>query len=569
MITAKRLYLYGVLGVALLPLLLGLGVLVQLVLEPLVEFAGVHTLAGSHLARSELSWALAVVVVSAPIWALHAWLLRRSMQESPSAEAEERASAARSTFFFVVLSATVAAAGMNLFQAALDLADVLLIGREPWDLSASLAGIAVAGCAWLAHLWARAGDLRVVAYRTAHDWLTRLYLYGALFISLAIGLVAAGSVLTTVTREALGLAPTWESADWWKASLAGPLAGVIVAMTGWVTHWLLAGGLVRAAPPMGEAHRRSRARTGYFLAAVTLCATAVLVAGTLGLRHLLAAIVGAWTSPEGSQLLADVGGPLVMVLPFLVAWWWHSRRAALEAFDVGGPAHGRAVVRAGRYSVAFVGLAGAAIGVAWGTHALLDLIDLASPRQFVIDALIRDDVAPALALALVGLCLWVPSWLLARRERIVAPLEVATATSRRTYLLLVSGLALVAAMISLAYLVYQAVRALLEAGALEDTAWAIATFVVASVVLLYHLVTLRADMRLIAASARPTTTESEPVRLPDAAVQAAAGVAFETLELQGPAGADFEALNASIRSRLPEGYCLRVVGAGTSTGTAG
>jgi hypothetical protein len=47
------------------------------------------------------------------------------------------------------------------------------------------------------------------------------------------------------------------------------------------------------------------------------------------------------------------------------------------------------------------------------------------------------------------------------------------------------------------------------------------------------------------------------------------GIAVETLELRGPAGADFEALNASIRSRLPEGYCLRVVGAGTSTGTAG
>lgn len=571
MITAKRLYLYGVLGVSLVPLLLGLNVLLRLILEPLTEVVGLHALAGSSLAREELSWALAMVVVAAPIWALHAWLLRRTMQVSPVAEAEERASDARATYFFVVLTVTLAAAGWNLFESVRDLSQLVLVGETPWDLPASLAGVAVAGMAWLAHLWARAGDLRVVPDRTAHDWLTRLYLYGALFVILALGLVAAGNVLTTLTREALGLTPIWESADWWKTSLAGPLAAVIVATTGWMIHWLLAGRLMRAAPPMGEAHRRSRARTGYFLASVTLCATAVLLAGTLGLRHLFAASVGAWTSSDGSQLLADVGGPLVMVLPFLGAWWWHSHRAAIEAFVVGGPAHGRAVVRAGRYTVAFVGLVGAAVGVAWVIRALLDLIDLASPRQFMIDALIRDDAAPAVALALLGLGLWVPSWILARRERIEASLEVASATSRRTYLLLVSGLALVATMISLAYLVYQAVRALLEAGALGDTAWAIATFVVASVVLLYHLVTLRADMRLVAASAPVSAAEAEASRPTDArlGVEAVMGVAVETLELRGPVGADFEALNASIRSRLPEGYSLRVVGAGTSTATAG
>jgi hypothetical protein len=367
MITAKRLYLYGVLGVALLPLLLGLGVLVQLFLAPLVELAGVHALPGSRLAREELSWALALVVVAGPIWALHAWLLIRTMRVSPVAEAEERASAARATYFFVVLAVTLAVAGWNLFEAMRDLCALVMVGEPPWELPASLAFVAVAGIAWLAHLWARAGDLRVVPDRTAHDWLTRLYLYGALLVILALGLVAAGNVLTTVTREALGLTPIWESADWWKTSLAGPLAGVIVATAGWVIHWLLATRLMGAAPPMGEAHRRSRARAGYFLAAVTLCATAVLVAGTFGLRHLFAASVGAWTSSEGSQLLADVGGPLVMVLPFLGAWWWHSHRAAIEAFDVGGPAHGRAVVRTGRYTVAFVGLAGAAVGVAWGS----------------------------------------------------------------------------------------------------------------------------------------------------------------------------------------------------------
>jgi hypothetical protein len=198
---------------------------------------------------------------------------------------------------------------------------------------------------------------------------------------------------------------------------------------------------------------------------------------------------------------------------------------------------------------------------------MLDLVAVASPRQFVVHALIRDDGAPAVALALLGLCLWVPSWLLARRERIEVSVEVASATSRRAYLLLVSGLALVAAMISLAYLVYQGVRALLEAGALGDTAWAIATFAVASVVLLYHSVMLRADMHLVAASA-PVSAEAESSRPTDAGpgAEAVMGIAVETLELCAPVGADFEAVNASIRSRLPEGFSLRVVGEGTHAG---
>ena len=80
MLTVKRLYLYGVLGVALVPLLVGLTDLIRLVVEGLADAAGVRALGGAALAREELSWALALVVVAVPILSLHAWLLQRSMR---------------------------------------------------------------------------------------------------------------------------------------------------------------------------------------------------------------------------------------------------------------------------------------------------------------------------------------------------------------------------------------------------------------------------------------------------------------------------------------------------------
>jgi hypothetical protein len=568
MITLKRLYLYGVLGISLVPLLLGLASLLQLILEPLAELAGGPALAGSRLARDELSRGLALVVVAAPIATLHAWLLRRSMLASPMAEVEERASDARSTYFFVVLAVTVAVAGWNLFEAFDGLVRRVLLGHQAWDLPASLAGLVIAGSAWLVHIRVRAEDLRAVPARTADDWLTRLYLYGALFIILVLGLVAAGNVLTIVARELLGLTPAWQSSDWWKRDLAGPLAGAGVAALGWAITWLLAARLLRAPSPMGDAHRRSRARSGYFLSVVLLCATIVLLTGALGLRHLFAALLGVWASSEGSRLLEDAGGPLIMAVPFLVAWWWHIRRGAAEARAFSGPEHGRAMVRAARYAVAFVGLAGLAVGLAWGIRALLDLLSVEMARGVVSAALLRHDAAPAVALALLGLCLWAPAWRLAQRERAAATVEVAGTAARRTYLILVSGLALVAAMVALAFLVYQLVRFLLEAGRLDDTAWAIATLSVASVLLLYHLLKLRSDTQLLAAAPIPgPPAEPSAIVAAVAAEGGDAGPAFagaverasEIVELSGPAGADLQAVNDAIRSRLPEGFSLRVV----------
>lgn len=546
MLTLKRLYLYSVLGVALVLLLRGLTDLVRLGFERLGDAFGARSYIGEEFALADLSWALALVIVATPIWLVHLWLVRQTLHGPAQAVADERACASRATYFLLVLAGTGIATGLYLFDASQQLVAMVTLGDRPWGLAGALAGVVVVGSAWALHLYARRFDLKMAPERTAGDWLTRLYLYGALFITAVIGCIAVGNVLTVAGRMLLDLQPAWQSPMWWREEITWPLAATIVATAGWLTHWSLASRLLGASPPMGQSHRASQTRSGYFLAVVLVAATAVLVLASMSLRDITAEVLGAWRPTDGSRLIEDILGPLVMAAPFLAAWWWHLRRATAEALAFGAPARGRALRRSGRLVVAFVGLAGLAVGLAWELQTLLDAMASSGRSSLISTTTLRDAAAPALAAALVGLAIWTPSWALSQRDRMGHLVETASATARRAYLFLVSGLAVMAAMVALAFLVYQTTRLLLGTDLVDDSSWALAVLVVAAVVLAYHLYCLRADLRVSQAAEVPAL-ETAPAR------------AVETIEISAPAGADFKVLNAAIRTELPEGYELRVL----------
>jgi hypothetical protein len=551
MLTLKRLYLYGVLGLTLVPLLFGLIELTHLIFDGIFESVGSGALGGARMAREDLSRAVALTVVAAPIWAVHFVLLRRSLRGSDVEVAEERASAARATYFFVVLAGTLIFAGLYLRDLVLMVANASLDGAS-LDVAGAAAGTLVVGAAWLLHLAWRAGDLRLAPARTAGDWLTRLYLYGVLFIATTLAAFTLATAISIVARELLGIQPLWAASGWWTREISSPLSGTLVALIAWLLHWTMAHRLVMSDPPMGPAHRESRTRTGYFLGIVMLSVATVLVLTSMGLHVLLAELLGVWRPTDGERLIEEIVGPLVMAMPFLVAWWWHARRASSEAMAFGGPGHFRAIVRSSRLIVALVGLAGLTLGLTWTLNALLDLADLQSLRGLSYSSIVRDDATFGVAVALLGFAMWLPAWILCQRERTIDRVEVAHAGARRAYLLLVSGSAVVAVMGSLAYLVYQGTRLLLEAGRVSDTSWAVSVLLVAVVVLGYHLWQLRSDM-LVPGDATAALTSaadhlpSQPVRV------------VEVLEISAPAGAEFKVFNAAIRTELPEGYRLLVL----------
>jgi len=552
MVTAKRLYLYGVLAVVLLPLLMGLSDLLGLVLDGLSDATGGGMLSGSHVAREDLSLAIALVAVGAPLWAIHFWLLQRTVRDSADI-AEERSSPVRATYFFLVLVSTGIVAVVFSVETLSALMRAVLIGERLLDLGNSFANVLVFGSAWLIHLAWRARDLRTAPERTAGDWLTRLYLYGALFVLGLTALFSASETITSVLREAAGLRPVFETAGEWKEALAGLLAVVVVAAVMWLGHWALAARLTRAPDPMGSAHRESRTRVGYLLGVVLFCAATVLMMLSSSLRHAFAEMAGVWSPSGSSRVAEDVVGPILASVPFVTAWWWHARRAAAEARIYGGPDRHASVTRAGRLLVSLVGLGGLAVGVAWGIESALGLFDYWSSRDVVSASILRDGGTPAAASALVGLVMWLPAWVLLQRERAASEIVAARSTARRAYLLLVSGLSLLGVMGSLSWLLFQAIRTGLDAGRPQDTDWAIGVLLVATSILGYHLLKLRSDLAIT-----KVVTEAQPAPEP-AIVEDAAGGTVEALEIKGPSGADFEVLNADIRSRLPEGYTLRVL----------
>ena len=551
MLTVKRLYIYGVMGVALVPLLVGLTDLARLLLEALTELAGVQTSSGSRLAREDLSRALALVATAAPIWAVHLWLLRRSFRGPEANVEDERASAARATYFFLVLVVTFAAVLSNA-TAVLDLvlAEALLGAYDGEGLGA-IASLFVVGTAWVTHLWWRGTDLRRSPQRTAGDWLTRLYLYGVLFATTMMALFALSTVITQTMLEIVAVRPAWGSASAWQENISAALSVGVVAVAGWLVHWSLSGRLLRAPEPMGTSHRGSRTRTGYFLGVVLVSAIVVLSLAALCVTLVLTAFTGLARDDADGRLFEAVAGPLSLIAVFLAAWWWHRRRASVEASMFGGEVRLRSVIRATRLVVAIVGLAGVAVGFVWGLQLLLDTIGTPTTRDLIPRSTLTVAI-PALATALVGLVMWLPAWLRSQQERNRTGVEAATATARRTYLLLVSGVAVLAVMGSLGWLIFEAIRQLLGIGPINDTSWPISVLAVASVGLAYHLLELRSDQRLAA-----TATAGEPASVTVEAPPASG--ATEILEVSGPVGADFAQLNEAIRSSLPDGFVLREI----------
>ena len=546
MLTLKRLYLYSVLGITLAVMLIGLNDVVRIAFDVIGDAIASRTYVSDDL-RSELSWALALLIVSVPLFIVHVGLVRRTLTGAPPEVAAERACATRATYFFLVLLATGLTAVMHAIELGDSVVGVVLFGERAWGLAGSAAGVVVLGGAWLAHLWARRADLRGAVRQTAPDWLTRAYLYGALFLAAIVTCVGVGNLLTVLARLLLDLRPAWQYANWWHDELSWSLPLTVVAGSVWLLHWVLSLRLVHAPSPMGEAHRTSRTRAGYFQALALVSAATVLAFVAMGLRSAFAGLLDTWQPADGSRLVEDVGGPLLLAVPFAIACWWHLRRAVAEARAFGSPALERATRRAGRLGLALVGLAGLAIGVAWELQALLDAIGSAGRATVFSTGAIAEVSTSALATALVGLSLWAPLWAGLQRQRARATVEVATATSRRAYLLLVCGVATVALMLALAFVIYQATRLLLGTELIDDSSWALAVLVVAAVVLAYHLYCLRGDM-LVARTVEPSTSSVEPAR------------SSETLEITAPAGADLEAFNEALRNELPAGFELRIRG---------
>ena len=116
---AKRLYLYGVSAVSLFVLCFGLYSLLAVALGEIADLIGTTVIGGGSSGREQLSLAIALVVVGAPIFAIHWWLVGRGWRGVDEAAAGDRRSAIRAFHMGLVQTIALAIAA----SAALHLLD--------------------------------------------------------------------------------------------------------------------------------------------------------------------------------------------------------------------------------------------------------------------------------------------------------------------------------------------------------------------------------------------------------------------------------------------------------------
>ena len=552
----KRLYLYGVSAISLLVLAAGTVNLVAVAIGGIADALGTTVIAGESSGREQLSLAIALVLVGAPIFAIHWWLVVRGWRGTDEAAADDRRSAIRA--FHMALVATVAIAlGLNAAQRLLESLFGAILGvaqsDAPWAGTPVLDHVAllmVAAPVWWYHLARRNADLRHDRLQGASAWLTRLYRYGWAFIGLMTLLAGASQLISTLASALLGQGDVSGSQDWAVGIIATSLAAIVAGFAVWWLHADDGRRAIRDAALIGEDDRSTELRATYFGAVLLVAlASAGLTIG-VAITELGRALLGVADESGARALLESVFGPLLVALPFVVAGWLHWRAMRGEAAAAGESALASAE-RLRLHLTAVVGIVFLTIGAAKLVALLVEML----MGQVGGDDFIRREVTWCIAQIVVGAVLWAPAWTAIIARRSSAPTTERLAKMARAYLLLAVGGALIAAVPSAVFVLFRSINTVLGDGAADlgsELPLPLAIIAVGAVVAAYHGRLVVSDIRLSAArqaEAAPAASVEGIEILPVAPTSL-------SLVLRGAAGEDLEAVAAGLRDHLPPGVLL-------------
>jgi len=564
MLTVRRLYLYAMSGITLAVLGSGLAILLEVLFDQL-GLGRADLLGGfADADRQRLSLAAALVGVALPFWAVHWYLVGRSLRSGAEGAEAERRAPIRALYLAVVL--LVAA-----FIVALSMRDLIRAGlrttsglQEPyWDVTSgtgALAAAVIGLLTWVYHHNVRRADLVAGPLDGAAAWWPRIYLYGAALVGLLVSAVTIGSLLAVAIAPALepgmghdpGLSP--DDARWYEAIDRG---SELVAWGGaWALHWLLIARAMVSPGWRGVSERASRVRVAFLEAVIVIGAAAVIVflseALGAGIPLALGANDALGSSGHIVALAQTIAVALGSAVPWAVAWWFHHRRLQREATAEGmarGPVSPATATRLHLHGTSLVGLAFGAIGIGW-------LVGLTVDVAFGGDRTLGDgwkfEIATYVPVAILGFILWALTWARLRARRAADPAAEAASTTRRVALLLVFGVALVTAIGALALVLYRtfatALGVDLPGNPVSELSTPIGALVTALMVAVYHGLAVRGDAAIAARTTadgegRPTDTET-------------AAEVSGILILRGPADADRAAVLARLRDALPPGFDL-------------
>lgn len=565
--TVRRLYLYGMSGVTLGVLLTGLNNLFVVVFHAVGLGRGAALAGDTSGDRDQLSLAIALTVVGLLVWTVHWLLVERSLRPENPASAAERGSPIRALYLSLVLAVLLVFGVLAGVQLLEHLAR-LLFGISPSsdfefiqiDVGAALATVLVTGLAWLYHATIRRRDLAAAAMSGGGAWIPRVYLYGATLLGLVMTAINLGTLLRMASDALAGPAPGLIGGDVVRRGAADALAG----MLGWGIvyggHWWYATSLLRGEGWRASSERQSRLRVAYYVAAIGAAAIATVVFGWQSLSSVLGLMLGAERDFVSESALGSVVGPLLGLLPWIVAWFVHARWMADEARASEVPDRAAAVGRLAAAAVGLVGIGAFAGGAAGLMGLLLDIL-LGGNRT---DAgLWRHELADFLAVGLVGAALWLWNWASLQRRWAADPEGEARSTARRAYLLVIVGVALLASLASLAVLLYRLFNAILGVDQFTNVAStvsaALGALLTAGALAAYHGLAERRDRALREATPAAEPGQVSPVPAatapgpPASAPSVGAATAERTFVLRAPSAEALEAAVNAVRAGLPSG----------------
>jgi hypothetical protein len=536
MSTAKRVYFYMVYFIALGMFAAGVSILLGVCFDVITKYA-LAQVGAPGFARQTLSLGLAMLVIGGVLWSLF-W---RAIQRNVSGDTDEVGSAIRKLFLNII----VAASALVGFFAAVGFLKWLMAGALLDHFpSGDLGRLIVTGVIWYYH-WRvneKEGQPSPAA-RTLRRWYVYL-LSGWGLVSLSVNLV--GLVNTAVLRL-----PVWGEAivsgSFWSSSAQGNISWILLGGAVWGFHWFR----------MARGDADSTLRQVYlYLLTISGGAIAGLVALTTSLSGVFRFALGSLSTPVNTYF-QFLGWAVSTMLVAAAIWVYHQRVTHEEAAQVQKRLSAR---RVHSYLMSFLGLGTLIAGLIILLGILLELpIHTAGVAPTVVTAgWWRDQLSICLALVVVATPIWLYYWNRVLQMAVAGGVAERRARSRRIFLYIVLGAAVVALAASLINIIYQLLNGVLQGTfgveVLRHSKWSLQILIVAVPVLMYHWRIIRQDQRLGAdvAAVRKTVTVLVSDRAAELVprVEEKLGYKVHTLRYLGQMPEDFPVLSEEEVNRL-------------------
>ena len=536
MSTAKRVYFYLVYFITLGMFSSGVGILLGVCFEVIIKHPALATSGAPGFARGMLSLGLAMLVIGGVLWFLFWRAIRRSVAGDP----DEIGSAIRKLFLNLIL---VVSALVGL-SAAVGFLKWLMAGVLSSEFpSTGLATLIVTGVIWYYHWRLSEGEGQPSPdARTLRRWYVYI-LSGWGLVSLSVGLVQ-------LVNTAVLQLPVWGEAiisrPFWGSSVQGNIGWILMGGLAWGFHWFR----------MAKGDSDSALRQVYlYLLAIVGGSIAGLVALTSSLYGVIRFALGSLSTPANTYF-QFLGWAVSLMLIAAAIWVYHQRVTQEEAVQV---PERLSAQRVHLYLMSFLGLATMIAGLIMLFGILIELLigAVSSTPILVTAGWWRDQLSICLALLVVATPIWLYYWNRVLQIASVGGAVERGARSRRIFLYVVLGAAILALAADLVNIVYQVLNGLLQGTfgveVLRRSKWSLQNLFIVVPLLLYFWRIIRQDQRLGAELAvRKTVTMLVSDRQAGlvSQIEEKLGYRVKTLHYVGQVPEEFPVLSDEEVSRL-------------------